>query len=149
VRTIYYWGNPQEFAAARTLAAGDGVEGIRGITRDASVFTGEIEPYQKAVILAGVHPTWAKRIEHAYSAAGVPVERRAVELPAVETPEQAKARADIAAAEKIEAQRINKNFRRMPTSQLRRLAHERGADISHARDRMQIIAAIQAREQKT
>ena len=149
MRTVYYWGNPQEFAVARALAAEDGVENIKGITRDASVFSGDPEPCAKCVILSYVHPVFAARIDAAYSTAGVPVERRAVELPELDTPEKAKARADTLASEQLSAQRVSKHMRRMHTRDLREMAKERGVDVSNLRDRMQIIAAIQAKGKLT
>jgi hypothetical protein len=130
MRTIYFWGQPLGYEKAKRLADEDKARSEKALTRDAQAFDGELEmDIDRVVVLDSVPPWQAARIRSAYEQGGVVVhangtvgqlKRPRIPLPLVE------------------------KLRRLPTRQLKGLAHERGVDITSAKDRAQMIAAIEA-----
>jgi len=132
---IFFWGS--EFAQAKNLAIAARQGGLKAVTRDASVFAGDIEPCQRVVLMPSVHPTHAARIQIAYAGAGIPVERLAIEaLPEARAPEVADEEKPMPVAPG--------ELNRLSNRQLTELARIRGITFDDKPDRAEMIAAINA-----
>lgn len=135
-RTIYFHGGDRD--GAKFLARPEVNGGKRGITRDARVFVdGEVETCDRIVLLPSVRDWDLARIVNTYERAGIQIEH----LFDPKTEPALESDAPVAAP-------VNEELRRLSNKQLRDLAVERGIDISNARERASIIAAIDAAAQK-
>ena len=136
---IFFWGN--DFAQAKQLALAMRAKGGKAVTRDASVFAGDIEPCERVVMMPSVHPTHAARIRIAYAGAGIHVEHLTRDdvpaLPDAQAPE-------VMAVDPLKTAPVTtRELMRLSNKQLTELAHARGI-IFDTLDRASMISALSA-----
>jgi len=81
ISLIIFWGN--DYPIAKQMALDVRRNGGKAVTRDASVFAGDVELCDKVMLMPSVHPFHLDRIVTAYGNAGIPIERYSVGMPAL------------------------------------------------------------------
>jgi hypothetical protein len=139
ISLIIFWGN--DYPIAKQMALDVRRNGGKAVTRDASVFAGDVELCDKVMLMPSVHPFHLDRIVTAYGNAGIPIERYS----AADLPKPAVAAApEVISDDPLKTAPVTtRELMRLTSKQLTELAHERGI-VFDTLDRASMISALSA-----